>query len=62
MGLGKCVTQKLCSPLSECQDKNIAKAKSRRREDFYLTATKENIKDLSQSNVSLNRKIREVLS
>ena len=34
----------------------------RRRKDLLLTVSKENTRDLSQSNVFLNMKIRNVLS
>ena len=63
VGLGKYVTQKLCSPLGECQDQKHSQGKEWEKGGFlYITATKENTKDLSQSSISLNRKIWEVLT
>ena len=44
------------------EPKDTAKPKIRRRKDLFLAASKENTGDLSQSNVSLNCKIGEVLS
>ena len=57
------VTEKLGSPLAECQDqKYTAKPKSRRKKELLLVANKEITTNLSQSSVTLNSKLGEVLS
>ena len=50
-------------PLGGAEPKDITKAKSGRKKDLLLLeASKENSGDFSQSSVSLNSKIGEVLS
>ena len=42
--------------------KDTTKPKSRRRKDLFLAASKENTRDLSQSSISLNCTMGQVLS
>ena len=51
--------QKLGSPLGECQDKRRNQAKDQEKEGLITWASKEDTRELSQSNVYLNSKIGE---
>ena len=51
--------KKLGSPLGECQDKRHNQAKDQEKEGIITWASKEDTRELSQSNVSLNSKIGE---
>ena len=44
------------------ESKDTAKPKIRRRKDLSLAPNDENMRDLFQSSISLNSKIREVVS
>lgn len=59
---GHDVTCRLGSLLDGCRAKRHTKPKSGRRKDLSLVASKENTGDLSQSSVSVNNRIGEVLS
>ena len=44
------------------EPKETTKVKMRRRKDLFLAASKENTRDLSQSSISLNCTMGQVLS
>ena len=51
--------KKLGSPLGECQDKRHNQTKNQEKEGFITWASKEDTRELSQSNVYMNSKIGE---